>query len=82
MRSAVYDAVRMRAQVLEEKGAHTLRKLGARPATLRRSHEKDATPVAGRLLAAPDDPIPPSGEPPPPLDDRPPPSEEPFRGQR
>ena len=84
---AVYDAVKMRAELVEERGARALRRLGARPSKLRHAHEPLPT-VTGRLLADPNERRshltesgPPSGEPPPDVE-RPPPSEEPARGPR
>jgi uncharacterized protein (DUF58 family) len=82
---AVYDVVRMRSEVAEERGGRALRKLGARPSTMRRitSHgEPVPAPTAAHLLADPNEPIPPSGEAPPSGEGRPPQSEEPARGQR
>lgn len=80
VKEAVFDAVRMRAELSMERGARVLRRLGARPSTLRRAAEALPT-TSGRLLADPAEPIPASGEPPMPIE-RPPQSEEPARGPR
>ncbi len=63
--AAVYDAVRARAEVAHERGARLLKRLGARPASLRRGVAGDVPlPATGaRLLTAPDDePSPPSSD--------------------
>jgi len=64
VKSAVYDAVRARAEVVRERGARAIKRLGARAATLRRAHSNDAVPITntGKLLADPNDASPPSSE--------------------
>src|SRR4029078_12141792 len=62
VRAAVYEAVRARAELGEQRGARILKKLGARPSALRRTAGQDAPPAmtTGRLLADPNDASPPS----------------------
>ena len=74
VQDAGFEAVRVRAEVAQERGARVLRKLGARPATLRRvipaesvrpetepAREPSIPPPAPQFVEAP----PPSGEPKP-----------------
>jgi hypothetical protein len=65
VRTAVYDAVRARAELAQDRGARILKRLGARPASLRRAAQSDAPPATavGRLLADPNDASPPSTDP-------------------
>ena len=68
---AVYAAVRDRAMIAEERGARMLKRLGAKPAALRRATTPLGEPIpattGGRLLVRPDDgdESPPSSAPPP-----------------
>ena len=70
VREAVHAAVSERAAIAEERGARTLKRLGAKPVTLRRSMSTQGEPIpaapAGRLLVRPDeaDDAPPSSAPP------------------
>ena len=64
VRTAVYEAVRARAELAQERGARILKRLGARPSALRRTGAQDAAPATttGRLLADPNDASPPSSD--------------------
>ncbi len=65
VKQAIYDAVRVRAEVVRGRGVRALRRLGARPATLRRaSSDAEARPITntGKLLADPNDASPPSSD--------------------
>ena len=82
VKRAVFDAVRMRAEVQQERGVRALRKLGARPSTLRHAQTRDVPPERlGRALVAADEDIPPSSDAPT-LEDRPPQSEAPRSAGR
>lgn len=64
VRAAVYEAVRVRAEVVRGRGARVIKRLGARPAMLRRAAGQDAIPLTntGKLLADPNDASPPSSD--------------------
>jgi uncharacterized protein (DUF58 family) len=73
VKDAVYAAVRARAEVLQQRGGRVLKRIGAKPAALRRATTIHGEPIVaapqGRLLASPDD-----------LDDAPPSSAPPSSG--
>ncbi len=71
---AVYAAVRGRAEVLEQRGRRTLKRLGAKPVALRRSYGEQGEalpaptqgrPLSASLLAEPNDEAPPPSSAPP-----------------
>lgn len=63
VRAAVYEAVRVRAEIVRGRGARVIKRLGARAATLRHG-AGDALPITntGKLLADPNDASPPSSD--------------------
>lgn len=71
VKDAVYAAVRARAEVAQARGGRVLKRLGAKPALLRRAISRQGEPIPattqGRLLASPDesDELPPPSSAPP-----------------
>ncbi len=71
VKDAVYAAVRARAEILQQRGARVLKRIGAKTAMLKRATTLQGEPIPqatqGRLLARPDEPDelpPPSSAPP------------------